>query len=61
MYSGYVLAASRGARRVTRLGKMIVYCDVGIVAIQRYLVSENAGDASRSYADRRIVWRVPFD
>ena len=59
--SGYVLAASLRARRVTLLGQMIVNCDVGILTVQGYLVSENAGDASRSDAKRRIVWRVPFD
>lgn len=40
---------------------MIVNCDVGILTVQGYLVSEDAGDASRSYAERRIVWRVPFE
>ena len=59
--SGYVLAASLGDSRVTLLYEMIVNCDVGILTVQGYLVSEDAGDASRSYAERRIIWRVPFE
>ena len=59
--SGHVLAASLGARRVTLLDEMIVNCNVGVLTVQGYLVSENAGDASRSYAQRRIIWRILFE